>query len=215
MWIGIWMIQKKAPLIPALDPDSSAEFDIYALFSDSVLSITEGTKVSGNVILKYEYGSREYTRKYTMSMDLYDRNAMTWDDDRKAAAFVTAKDPAVLELAKNVSSWIKDIKPSSIDDNLCIAMGIHNALNEYGLQYQIDPKTPFNAYSANTLSVDFLQFPRQTLAYSSGDCDDLSILYAALLEAAGVESAFHYGSWSYLYCLCFEDASPGSQKDPA
>ena len=31
------------------------------------------------------------------------RNAMTWDDDRKAAAFVTAKDPALLGFAK--SAW--------------------------------------------------------------------------------------------------------------
>ncbi len=121
-------------------------------------------------------------------MDMYDRNAITWDDDRKAAAFVTAKDPAVLEYAKNVSGWIKQISPTAIDKNLIIAM--HNSLTEYGITYQIDPKTPFTEFSKDTLSVDFLQFPRQTLTYTSGDCDDLSILYSALLEAVGIETAF-------------------------
>jgi tetratricopeptide (TPR) repeat protein len=38
--------------------------------------------------------------------------------------------------------------------------------------------------------VDYLQFPAQTLEVKAGDCDDLSILYASLLESAGIESAF-------------------------
>lgn len=69
-------------------------------------------------------------------------------------------------------------------------MGVHNSLTEYGITHQIDPKTPFTEFSKDTLSVDFLQFPRQTLTYTSGDCDDLSILYSALLEAVGIETAF-------------------------
>ena len=31
---------------------------------------------------------------------------------------------------------------------------------------------------------------KQTLEYRAGDCDDLSILYSALLESVGVETAF-------------------------
>jgi tetratricopeptide (TPR) repeat protein len=38
--------------------------------------------------------------------------------------------------------------------------------------------------------VDYLQFPAQTLETRAGDCDDLSILYASLLESAGIETAF-------------------------
>ncbi len=181
---------KQSTLIEIIDGKASRDLDLYALFSDSVLDITEGTKVSTNIILKYTHKGKSNTRKYVVSMDIYDRNAITWDDDRKAAAFVTAKDPAVLEFAKNVSGWIKQISPTAIDKNLCIAMGIHSSLTQYGITYQIDPKTPFTEFSKDTLSVDFLQFPRQTLTYSSGDCDDLSILYSALLEAVGIETAF-------------------------
>jgi tetratricopeptide (TPR) repeat protein len=54
----------------------------------------------------------------------------------------------------------------------------------------VDPKTPFAEFSASDTSVDFLQFPRQTLEYKAGDCDDLSILFAALMESVGIESAF-------------------------
>ncbi|HAK45532.1 MAG TPA: hypothetical protein DCO79_06390, partial [Spirochaeta sp.] len=181
---------KQSPVIKTIEPGQSANFDIFGLFSDSVLDITEGTKVSANVILKYTYKKKETSRKYTVSMDMYDRNAITWDDDRKAAAFVTAKDPAILETAKNISGWVKEISPAAISKNLCIAMGIHNGLNAAGVNYQIDPKTPFTEFSADSLAVDFLQFPRQTLSYTSGDCDDLSILYSALMEAVGMETAF-------------------------
>ena len=150
---------KQSPVISSIPAGESADFDLYALFSDNVLDITEGTKVSANVILKYTYKKNETSRKYTVSMDMYDRNAITWDDDRKAAAFVTAKDPAVLEFAKNVSGWVKEQSPAAVDKNLCTAMGIHSGLNICGISYQVDPKTPFTEFSTDSLSVDFLQFP--------------------------------------------------------
>ncbi len=43
---------------------------------------------------------------------------MTWDDNRKAAAYVTAEDPAVLQFARSVTSKIRQSETRSIDDNL-------------------------------------------------------------------------------------------------
>jgi len=60
----------------------------------------------------------------------------------------------------------------------------------YGLRYVVDPNTPHAKYEGDEASVDYLQFPGQTLEFRSGDCDDLSILTTALLEAAGIETAF-------------------------
>jgi len=54
----------------------------------------------------------------------------------------------------------------------------------------VDPKTPYVEYVKNKHVIDFLQFQRQTLEYKAGDCDDLSILYAALLESVSVDTAF-------------------------
>ena len=119
--------------------------------------------MSANVIVRYTEKGKQYARKYAVSMDLYGRNAITWDDNRKAAAFVTAKDPAVLEFAKNISGWVKQASSTAVDKNFRIAMGLHTGLKQYGLTYQIDPKTPFTEFSKDKLSVDFLQFPRQTL----------------------------------------------------
>jgi len=111
-----------------------------------------------------------------------------WDDDRKAAAFVSAKDPLVLGFAKNVASAISSAGATVVSKNFSLAAGIFQAEGLLGLTYTVDPQTPYTARDGK--AVDFLQFPNQTLSFRAGDCDDLSVLYAALLESVGVPTAF-------------------------
>lgn len=181
---------KKISVPGKVNSEEEIEVELFALFSDSVLEITEGTKVSAKLTLEYVLKGKSKGVEYTQSMELYDRNAITWDDDRKAAAFVTAKDPAVLEFSKRVAGWIQNAGSRAVNKNLSMAIGLHESLRIYGLSYVVDPKTPFEQFSQDKLTVDFLQFPRQTLTYTAGDCDDLSILYSALLESVGIETAF-------------------------
>jgi tetratricopeptide (TPR) repeat protein len=58
------------------------------------------------------------------------------------------------------------------------------------MSYVVDPASSYAEQTKQPTQPDFLQFPRQTIEYKAGDCDDLSILYAAFLEAVGIESAF-------------------------
>ncbi len=44
-----------------------------------------------------------------------------WDDNRKAAAFVTSKDPTVLRFSKNVLAMIKDKGSKAVNQNLLTA----------------------------------------------------------------------------------------------
>ncbi len=150
--------QKECAVAGNVGSNEEKEVDLYALFSDSVLEITEGTKVSAKITLEYTIKGKTKRKEYTRSMELYDRNATTWDDDRKAAAFVTAKDPAVLEFSKKVAGWTNKSGSRAVNGNLSMAMGLHEALRLYGLSYVVDPKTPFAEYSKNKLSVDFLQY---------------------------------------------------------
>jgi len=168
----------------------SIEVDLLALFNDSVLDVTEATKAAAELVVYFKMADTWYQIARTETIRLYDRNAMTWDDDRKAASFVTAKDPVVLSLAKNVAALVRSKRNPAINGNLQAAMGLHEALFLHGVNYIVDPKTPYADYSAQADAIDYLQFPRQTLEYRAGDCDDLSILYCALLESVGIESAF-------------------------
>jgi hypothetical protein len=69
-------------------------------------------------------------------------------------------------------------------------MGLFETEKLFGLSYVIDPNSSYVSMSANESAVDSLQYPHQTLFYRGGDCDDMSILYSALLEAVGVRTAF-------------------------
>ena len=181
---------KKCEAPDKMKGGEEAEVELYALFTDDVLNITEGTKVSAKIVLEYTLKGKSYANEYIETLRLYNRNSLTWDDDRKAAAFVTAKDPMVLEFSKNVAGWTKGRSSRAVNANLSMAMALHEALRLYGMTYVIDPTTPFAEFSKDNLAVDFLQFPKQTLKYTAGDCDDLSILYNALLESVGIETAF-------------------------
>jgi tetratricopeptide (TPR) repeat protein len=181
---------KECPVPESLRPGERIDADIMALLTERILEVTEATKVSGEIVLDYRMDGELYRDTRSLTLRVLDRNAMTWDDDRRAAAFVTAKDPRVLSFAKQAVGISRDQGPQALDRNLLAGMAVFKQLDLYGLSYVVDPKTPFAEFSASDTSVDFLQFPRQTLEYKAGDCDDLSILFAALMESVGIESAF-------------------------
>lgn len=173
-----------------VDAGSEKAIDLFALFNDSILSITEGTKVAAEISLEYSLEGVRYKDTVAHSLEMEHRNALTWDDDSKAAAFITAKDPQVLLFAKNTAGVVNAAGGYAVPAPLVMAMGLHESLRLYGLTYVIDPSTPYANLSENQLQVDYLQFPRETLEYRAGDCDDLSILFNALLESVGIETAF-------------------------
>ncbi|MBN2440882.1 MAG: outer membrane beta-barrel protein [Spirochaetales bacterium] len=190
-YIKQYMDQPKlCTTIPELKDKEEKKVSIYSLFTDNVLGITEGTKVLAEIQTEYKYRDEKQTGKLVESITIQNRNAMTWDDDNKAAAFVTAKDPAILRFSKNIAGATRDKGSKAINTNFRFAFALFEALRIYNVNYVIDPSTPFAEFSKAKVSVDFLQFPRQTLEYKAGDCDDLSILYCSLLEAIGIETSF-------------------------
>jgi len=191
LWIKQYMDSPKECFrSESLAGGESRSVDLFALFTDEVLEITEATKVASEITLEYRLGEAHYRDVKTETVRLYDRNALTWEDDRRVAAFVTAKDPMILTFSKIVAGLLRDSGSAAINANLRTAIGLHEALSLYGVRYVVDPKTPYAERSADHRQIDFLQFPRQTLEYMAGDCDDLSILYGALLESVGIETAF-------------------------
>jgi hypothetical protein len=173
-----------------LPAGATKELPVYALFNDAIFRVTEGTRAAGEFTVEYYYLGKRITKTIPATLAVQNRNAMTWDDDRKAAAFVTAKDPLILGFAKGLASMVRgDTAAPAVSTEFRTALAVYQSLNAYGVGYAVDPKTPFTALSASESEVDFLQFPSQTLAYRAGDCDDLSVLYSALLESVGIETA--------------------------
>ncbi len=190
-FINLYMDTPKVSIeSAAIQPGETLNVDLFALFNNEVLKITEATKVAANISVTYTSGGEEISESKVETLRIYDRNAITWDDDRKVAAFISAKDPSVQGIAKNIAGIVTQRGSKSINRNLLMAMGIHAALPTLGLSYVIDPQTPYEELSKQENVVDFVQYPRQTLSYRAGDCDDLSVLYCSFLESVGIESAF-------------------------
>ena len=175
-------------MVAEVKQGESVTIPLYGLFTDKVLQVTEATKVAAAVGISYELAGREVSLSRTETLRVYDRNALSWDDDRKAAAFVTAKDPGILKLAKGVAGLVREHPNQSLDLNFRIGLALFESLRLSGVNYVVDPQSPYS--SRTVAAVDFLQFPTQTLGYKAGDCDDLSIGYAAMLESIGIEAAF-------------------------
>lgn len=177
-------------VIDRLKSGEEVTIPLYALFSKDIFEVTEGLTVAGEVRVDYTWLGREFTHSEPISVDILNRNAMTWDDDRKAAAFVTANNPLVKSYSKNIAANIRSDEREVYNLNFRIAMGLFEALTLHGTGYVIDAQSAYVDFSEDGAAVDFVQFPAETLAYQAGDCDDLSVLYNAMCEAAAIETAF-------------------------
>ncbi len=178
---------RECPVPATLLPGESATADLFAVFQPGILQVTENTKVEAEVTLEYTENGISQKKVVPHTFAVLKRNALDWSDTRRAAAFVSPSDPTVLRFAKNVSAATSGARDKTLDSNLSMAMAMHEALTLYGLSYSQDP---IPVLTPNRNVADFIQFPRQTLDNKGGKCSDLSVLYASLLEAVGVETAF-------------------------
>lgn len=159
--------------------------DIKPVFSNRILEFTENTSLQSEISLTYHIAGEPRTTARAFPLTLYERHAMTWDRREKVAAFVTPRDPVVADFSRSVVQQYVNAY-SNLHPSIVYGRAIFAALGVYGLTYIVDPTSPYQEFSENAARVDYLQFPRDTLNRKSGDCDDLSILFAALMENIGL-----------------------------
>ena len=180
---------KECGSMAKLKQGESFSVDLRAFFNEQMLELNEKNDTMSTITVEYKYLGKKQTATFPMVVPVYGRNNMSWEDDRCASAFVSSKDPAAMWFAKYVVSTIRENIRSGLTTNIQYAMGIFDALDQFGINYVKDPTSAFED-NVGTASIDFLQFPYQTLMYRGGDCDDLSILVCSLLESVGIKTAF-------------------------
>ncbi len=168
-------------------PGATALIELYGLFTDAILDIVEITKLPVSVVLEYTQYGQKFRDEYVGTLEVRDRNGIIWDDDRKAAAFISSKDPEALAWSKSVAATVRDLINPAVNFNLQAAMAVHEALRTQKFSYVKDPTSALE--SQNRKVVDSIQFPRQTLGYRAGKCSDLTVLYCSFLESVGVATA--------------------------
>jgi len=165
------------------------EVQLTALLNESILAQLSESLTSGQLTVEYKLLNKTKDFSQNLTFTTLSRNSMTWEDDRQAAAFVSPRDACAQKFARQVKSIVKTYVRNDIPLNMQYAGALFCALKEYGINYVIDPSSAYSEKTAG-LTIDFLQFPYQTLSYHGGDCDDLSIMNCSMLETIGIKTAF-------------------------
>jgi tetratricopeptide (TPR) repeat protein len=173
-----------------MKPGATVEVPLIASFNQQVFTTNGVTPLTGEVIATYSIKGRPAEQRESVTYDLYDKTAIAWDDDRKVGAFITPADSALQNYVSFVRQSLKDTTLPQVNEPLQLAMQLFAALGELGVIYQADPASPFTKVQGNALAVDSVKLPRDTLKRTTGDCDDLTVLFCSLLESAGVETGF-------------------------
>ena len=127
--------------------------------------------------LSYQAEDFNLTDKRSKALVIYNKNAVSWASPDSVAAFVTPQSTHIQGIAKEIASALPEEHASH---PLARPAALFSALTHQGLSYVKDPVNPHAEES-----LDYVQFPEQTLDTKAGDCDDLAVLYVALSEAMG------------------------------
>jgi len=173
--------------IAEVAPKQRVELQIKPVLNNKVLDMTENTVLQSEIAMTYYMTGEPKTVTRSFPVMLYERHAIRWDQKAKVGSFVTAIDPVVTDFTRTVVQPYVDTYPN-LPKSIVYARVIYDALGVLGISYIVDT-TPFQEFSENTAIVDYTQYPRDVLTRKSGDCDDLSMMFAAALENIGIETA--------------------------
>lgn len=177
-------------VIPQILPLAEEEVLLTANLNNTVLDNTADTPMTAEVTITYVKDNEQKTIQRSEPFLLLNRNAITWDDKKRIAAFITPLDPVIDELLRELTLRFKEQQDFSLNRTLQQAAFLFAAIGEYGIRYQVDPNSSYTEKSQKSGAMDFLQFPGQTLQRKLGDCDDLMILFCACLEKLGIHTAY-------------------------
>ncbi len=164
-------------------PGAGPEIPLKAVFNNRILEVSEDTPVQIEVKVTYFRSQRPITITRSHTVNVFDKHRMMWDTKDRFAAFITPKDPPIIEFGRSVAVLYPEA------DNPLVSAGVlFEALGARGMMYIADPSNPYQIVSEKADTVDYIQYPQETLKRNSGDCDDLVALYASILESLGIRA---------------------------
>jgi hypothetical protein len=176
--------------IPSLDAGKTVEIPVVASFNGEVFLTNGDTPLNGEIDVEYTSHNRPAKQALPVSYTLYDRTSISWDDDRKEAAFITKADTALRNYATFIRQAVKDRVITGYSEPMQTAMAVYYSLKELGVIYQLALTSSFAQAQADPLTVDHVHLPRETLQRKAGDCSDLTALFCAIMESVGVPTGF-------------------------
>jgi len=161
-------------------PGEVMEIPFFAIFNDALRSIRSLVAEEGNVLVNAVSRQEDYDDRYQARFLVRGKN--DWNGDVTLLKyFVTPEDPSVVQFTRTTLSSAKAVL-DTIPSVLQAFSKTRLLFNEFagGMVYVNDPKS----------TADYVQYPSETLTLKGGDCDDMSVCFAAILTSIGIPAAF-------------------------
>lgn len=162
-----------------LAPGEEQELPLFAVLNKRIQEVSEMTVREASIAVAAAASEEEDDRAQA-AIVIHGRN--DWDGDVYSLYhFVTPDDPDVLRYTRAVLVEMKD-SLTGVPRELELVTKARVLFNTFAgkLVYVGDPK----------VSADFVQYPSETLALKSGDCDDMTVCFSSLLSSIGISTAF-------------------------
>ncbi|MCK5146063.1 hypothetical protein KAR48_04865 [bacterium] len=159
-------------------PGERKDIPVKAIFGQTLAALQTRQQAALDLEIEARAG---VTHRRTISAPLTVHHRNSWDGEiERLPFFVTPEASVVLDWVRPVTD---SISVEGCVKNVEIARALVGKLHAHGLKYRSDPNLTF-------YQDDRVQFAKETLELKGGDCDDLSVLLASLLEGAGIQTAF-------------------------
>ncbi|MEE3259679.1 MAG: tetratricopeptide repeat protein [Candidatus Latescibacterota bacterium] len=210
-----------------LPPQSNEKYTFKVTFDTDLFNqpeayfdnfVTPVIKVSYTRNRKEQASEKQLERVYVAG-----KGKLSWNVPGMAAAFVTPEDLAVAGMARGLIQRYNDLLGAKFNrSNIGKAVLLYDAMGAYRIRYQADQKTPFASVSDDKTIFDTVQYPSELLFKGEGvqtkigDCDDLTMLYASLLENLSIDTAFLEANdpgKGHIYLMFDSGLSPDKAED--
>jgi len=172
-----------------IEPNAVTTVDILPAMSGDVLTkFSEDTSETATFKIEYRSTGVEQTPTHTSrTIKIYNKNAIPLSDASRLASdysipsycyfysyYITSTNEDIRGFATSVAAG-----KSTAEEK---AKAIFDELGRLGLKHEKDGSNPFG------VRIDYVQFPSRTLEMKRGDCDDIAVLYASLLESIDIKT---------------------------
>ena len=161
-----------------IDKGKTVDIPVTAIFGSRLSQVSRRDPAILDVEVEARAGTT-FKKQLSARMTVHTRNSWNGEMD-KLGWFLTPDDEQVMKLSRD---FVKEI--NYYDDTVPFTKAkiVFDQLQELGIHYRSDPNILF-------YQDDRVQYAMETIDQKGGDCDDLVILYASLLESLGIKTAF-------------------------
>ena len=176
--------------VATVPPGETVRVPIRVEMSDRALDLEKTESRQLRLTLQYALEGENKESESTHAVTVIEKHGMIWEEPERIGLYVTHLDEAVERFARETVRGFKaEERTAIVYDNLLRAIELFDALGAHGVRYVPDPGNPYGGFVPGRPVLDTVRLPRETLRLRTGDCDDLAVLYAAVLENIGIDSA--------------------------